>query len=324
MKLNGSNMIRAVLLIGILLVNVNCDSATNDSDVMSAESSDLLAEMSQELALTSTQVTSFEQTLARHDRGERPVGFLWYVADSLSNILTDEQIDKLIDRTRTLEGGNHFRGLAGFVGGGPYYGFGRFRGIGAKGRAAADSVLNLTDDQKDQIKDIHKSYRDQAKSLIDSFRDGTITADDLVRGLLELRTDRKTDVTAVLTADQLAALDEFKLQREARIEALAAEVKAVRDAVLGLDVATSGAYDSINLEQLDAREVLVDEFEAGDIDLATLQQEIAELIGVRSEALEALLSADQFVVVTIHDALVVRVAKRGHRSRRHADRPGNN
>jgi putative NIF3 family GTP cyclohydrolase 1 type 2 len=191
-------------------------------------------------------------------------------------------------------------GLGGFIGSHKHFGVSR-----------ADSVLNLTEAQKTQIQGLHRAFRDAVKALRESRRAGTITAEAYLRQMVTLSTKLKTDVEAVLTVEQKAALAAFRAQKEAAFAAYRAQVTAVRDRVLGLTSAQSAQFDAIITAQLSAREVLVEQFQAGTLTLAQFQAEVVALNAARATALQALLSAEQYEVVQIHDAITARVHGHG-------------
>ena len=308
----ATGLLAAVVLGAGALTLGACDSATTGLDgATSASTSAVLSNvLSGELSLSASQQSRVASTLAAHDDRRTP-GALWVVADSLSRVLTAGQRDSLIARTSGVEGGDPFRGLLGHPGGG-YYGTGGFFGLDRRhGNAGADSVLNLTDAQKTQVKAIHKAYRDAVRALQTQRRGGTITDEAFLRGMLALHTTLQADLLAVLTDAQRTALAAYRTAREAAFATLRAQVTAVRDRVLGLTAAQSAAFDAILADGLAAREALVDQFGAGTITLEGFQTEVAALQAARATALQALLTPAQYLVVRIHDALAVRLGHRG-------------
>jgi len=294
-----------------------CDANSNaDDEFDTLEVQDLFTSVSSELSLTTSQQAQFAASLKNHDHGDRTPGYLWIVADSLSQTLTDEQKAELLSRTPFMEGADMFRGLHGFPGGGEYYGVGGFMGASSHhGMSPEDVVLNLTAEQQTQLQAIHDTYRTEFKALAEAHRGGTITDEDFITQMRALHEAKRADIEAVLTADQLAALADFRADREADFEAFRAEVKVVRDNVLGLTASESETFDNILADQLEAREILMEQFQAGDLSPAALNDEIEALMAAKTEALMALLSDGQYEVVQIHDALTVRVGKKGHRGK---------
>lgn len=302
------------LLVALGLIISACDSnQAVQSEFQTTEAQDLYSAVSSELDLSSAQQERFGEVLHQHDHGDREPGYLWIVADSLSRTLTDEQKDALINRTDSFEGFHPFLGLRGFPGGGGYYGFGGLRGaMGPEGHALADSVLNLTDEQRDAIKSIHEAFRSELKDLRDAHHDGTLSDEEFVMALIDLHQTTKDQLDGVLTEDQMAALEDFRRQHEAEFEDFRAEVRAIRDDVLGLTVEESDAFNAILEDQLNDREVLLEQFQSGALTLSELKDEVQSLRDATVEELKALLTAEQFEVVQIHAALSVRMDMKGH------------
>jgi len=302
-----------ILLLGLGIVGCDNSESTDNEDFASLEVQDLYNAVESELQMTTDQQHRFARALQSQDRRNREPGFLWIVADSLAQTLTDEQKAELIERTGALEGPGLFRGLAGFPGSGGYYGFGGFMGASRRfGDAPIDKILDLTEEQIAAIHELHSAFREDAKALKDELRDGSISRQDFLSAMLDLHEALRADIAAVLTDEQKAQIEEFHAQRQAEFDAFREAVAAVRDEVLGLTPEESEAFDQILMDHLDAREVLHEQFLEGEIDRATLQSEIEALQEVKDAALQALLSEAQYEVVQIHDALAVRLGRRGH------------
>jgi len=303
-----------VLVAFVVLALAGCDSnGASESDLESLEAQDLYNAVTSELGMTAEQQGRFQRALQQQDRFKRGPGYLWIVADSLANTLTDEQIDELLSRTPPMEGAGVFRGLAGFPGGGGFYGLGGFMGgSGRHGESPLDEALGLTEEQTEEIHQIHKAFRADVIALRDSLKAGEITRDDFLRALKDLHDAFKEDLYNVLTDEQHALIEEFRQRHDAAFLAFRDEVIAVRDEVLGLTESESEAFNAILEDHLAAREVLLEQFQDGEISLSTLQSEIDALNQAKDEALQALLTEDQYLVVQIHDALAVRMGRRGH------------
>jgi len=304
------------IALGVAIAGLSaCDSA-DTGNFESQEIEALYQSVSSELALTSDQGAAFVRTLDKHDRPDRSPGFMWTVAAELSENLTAEQIASLLERTGSLERNEPFKGLKGFPGGGGYYGVGGFMGGSPRhGQAPGDGVIELTDEQQDALRAIHEDFRSKMKSLRDEHEAGAITDEELLSEIRSIHDAMRTELDAVLTEEQKAALEEFRREKEAEFQAFREEVNDVRDGVLGLTDDESEAFDAIMSDQLSAREVLFEQFQAGDLTITEFQSEVEALNEARNEALEALLSETQYQIVQIHDALAVRMGKRGHHGR---------
>jgi Spy/CpxP family protein refolding chaperone len=301
------------LLLGMGIVG--CDSSDSpDGEFASLEVQDLFNAVSSEVDMDSEQRRRFAHSLGQHDRRSREPGFLWIVADSLADALTDEQKEKLLGRTAPMERNDSFRGLSGFPGGGGFYGLGGFKGGSSRhGDSPLDEALGLTDEQSDAIHDLHETFRSDAKALRESLKNDETTREEFLQAVKDLHAALKDALDAVFTDEQKETIAEFRARREADFLAFREEVIAVRNQVLGLTEPESETFNALLQDQLEAREVLHEQFQDGEIDLATLRTEIEALIAFKDETLEALLTEAQYEVVQIHDALAVRMGRRGHR-----------
>ena len=308
-----------ILLVAFVAAGFSaCDSALVEDQDNNAEIAQLSASVSDELSLSDEQESAFNASLSRHGGdGEREAGYLWRVAADAQANWTDEQKAALFEGTENIEGGLSFRGLLGHPGAGGFYGLGGFIG-GSRhhGVSQADSVLNLTSEQEESLQTIHETYREQFKALAESFRNEEITEDDFAAQMIALRTAKRAEIEAVLTAEQLAALETYREERLAEFEAFREEVYAVRDEVLGLTTEQAEAINALYAEQLEMRESLVEQLQAGTLTYTELQAEIEALETAREEVLVGLLDETQYEIVQIHDALSVRSGKFGHRGRR--------
>lgn len=303
------------LVMGTIISGCDSSEGVND-EFETAEVQDLFTVVSTELELTADQQSRFKNSLRQHDHRDRVPGYLWIVADSLAETLDDEQKDALLNRTDAFEGFHPFMGLRGTPGGGGYYGFGGLRGaFGGHGESDADGAIDLSEDQRDAIKALHEAKRAEMKVLRQQHKDGLLPDAEFVQALLAMRDDTENELDAILTESQKEALAQFRTDSEADFLAFREAVWAVRDEVLELTEVQAEAFSGIIEDQLDMREVLMEQFQMGDITLAELRREVEELRATNLDAFKALLTVAQFEVVQIHAALVIRVGMRGHRRR---------
>ena len=262
----------------------------------------LLASVSGDVPLTASQQASLGAAFGT----QRPTpGFTWVLADSLRRTLTAAQKATLLART---DSSALFRGLLGHPGAG-FNGLGGFIGSTRRhGVAGADSVLNLSAEQQARVQALHTAYRAAVKALRDGQARGAAPTEAFLREMVRLSAQLTTDVSAVLTAEQTTALAAFRARREAVLATMRAQANAVRDRVLGLTGAQGAQFNTILDAQMAAREVLVEQFQAGTLTLAQYQTQVAALAAARTDALRALLSAAQFETTQLHEAL----AARGH------------
>ena len=303
----------------LLFVLAACDSTTANDDLTDSELAQLSEIISDEISMTDDQRGAFDESLERNggDRFNREPGFLWTVAADLQASLTDEQKEELFNGTEEVEEGLSFRGLLGFPGAGGRYGLGGFMGGSRRhGISPVDSALDLTEDQEAALTEIHTRYKDEFRALAESFRNEELTQDEVLAQLIALREAKHTEILDVLTDEQEAILEENRAEREARFEEYREEVNAVRNEVLGLTEEEATAIDALYEEQLEVRENLIEQVQAGTLTVVDFQAEIDTLESARQEVLAGLLNDLQFEIVQIHDALTVRSGKFGHRGGR--------
>ncbi len=307
------------LFAGLFLITgfAACDSAVND-EVDSPELAQLSAFVSDEISLSSEQESDFNSSLSRHGGNrDREPGYLWQVAADAQASWTDEQKAELFEGTSEMENGLSFRGLLGHPGAGGFYGLGGFIGGSRRhGISPDDDILSLTAEQEAAFEALHTAYREQFKALAESFRSEEISSDEFIAQMIALRSDKAAAVADILTDEQEAALEEHRSQRQADFEAFREEVKAVRNEVLVLSADQAAAIDGLYAEQMETRESLIEQLQAGTISVADVQAEITVLENARQEVLLGLLDDTQYEIVQIHDALSVRSGKFGHRGGR--------
>ena len=318
MKSTHSFLFTRILPVVLMLLGLSACDALESDDTADPELAQLSASITDELSVSSERASEIESAFTSHRGGDREAGRLWNVAAELQQTLTDEEKAALLDNTKEMERGLSFKGLLGFPGAGGFYGLGGFKGgSGRHGLSDRDSVLNLTDEQQEAIKAIHEASRETIRALREALDAGTITEDALLAQLFDLVEQKQADIQAVLTDEQIQALETYRSEKEANFEAFRAEVILVRNDVLGLSTDEATTMDAIYQDQLDSREVLIEQLQTGTITLTELRAEVEILEAVRLEALTALLDAVQLEIVQIHDALSVRAGRFGHRGGRH-------
>lgn len=329
--------ILALLLLGLTA----CDTATgvNETDVDGFSSEDLTtlsATLNTELSLTASQTRTVNATMDSLRGIAHTPGFLWYMAAHLQATLTDEQKQRLFERTESIEGGARFRHLGGFEGAGDFQGLGDFRpegggngGIfGRRGGFHRPGGFNgrhdggfldslLTDDQKAQVATIRESYKADKDALVEAKRNGDLTVEAFRAEMKALHEAMKAEIEALLTDDQKAALDQYIADKQAEIEAKMAErqaafeaylaaVREARNDALAATDAQAASLDSLQEAHKAARQALIEQFRNGDLTLEEVQTEMDALAAAEDDALTQILDATQLEIVQIHDALSVR------------------
>lgn len=285
------------------LTDANTSTALGDSDA-----SAILTDMTGDLGLTEEQRSALEAIAQKYaDRmGEPGVG--WYAAADIQDVLTSEQIATIAARQEQVRdriaarradsfgqgrngpgtrqrGARGGRGGPGGAGGGPW------------------AELDLTQAQQDVIRAVMEEYRPQLEALRDQVHSGSLTREEARDQASAIRDAIRAEVEAVLTPEQLAALDDLRTARGDRAQDREEARQQARDAMteaLGLTA-----------EQQTQIEALRDAPRAEGT-----RQERRE---AHRDAFEAILTVEQLEIVTVHDALrghgILRRLSGGHAER---------
>ncbi|MEL6769733.1 MAG: hypothetical protein AAFP18_01560 [Bacteroidota bacterium] len=216
-----------VLLLALGLLLTGCDSADEASDALTTDTVTLASAVT---GVASDAGASSDDLVAasRSFEGRHlEPGMLWTVAAEVHSRLTPEQLTRLeakLDERRAeredrrAERGNRPRGPRGGRGG---------PRDGALDRVLTDD-LTLTDAQQAAIDAIREAYRAEFEAL----REGDLANDDRRAQARALAEAMKSEIDAVLTEAQIAALEAHRADREAqREERRAAEQAAMADAL---------------------------------------------------------------------------------------------
>ncbi|GAB5519126.1 MAG: hypothetical protein RhofKO_13770 [Rhodothermales bacterium] len=304
-----------------------CESVDANSEFASESEAEILAtSFAQELSLSTTQATDLQRSIINNgDRGEP--GYLWRVAAEMQASLTDEQRERLLEKAANgfQRDGNRQGGqMSGDRRGGDQDrpGF-----VGPQGDRRGGGILDslLTDEQKETIQGIRESYKEQIKALVEQKRDETITAEEFSTQMTALHDAMKAEIEAVLTAEQIAALEEAKAAAEAAREEWKAANEAVMIEVLGLTDDQLAALEALRTDQQTAREALRAEVEAGTLTQDEAREQLGELRASGNETLQGILDATQYEVWLVHEMLQHKKGKKGgRRGGPGGQRPGGN
>ncbi|MEL6446116.1 MAG: hypothetical protein AAF089_06855 [Bacteroidota bacterium] len=216
-----------VLLLALGLLLTGCDSADEASDALTTDTVTLASAVTG--VASDAGAASDDLVAASRSFEERHLepGMLWTVAAEVHSRLTPEQLARLeakLDERRAerqdrrAERGDRPRGPRGSRGG---------PRDGALDRVLTDD-LALTDAQQAAIDAIREAYRAEFAAL----REGDLANDDRRDQARALAGAMKSEIDAVLTQAQIAALEAHRADREAqREERRAAEQAAMADAL---------------------------------------------------------------------------------------------
>ena len=318
----------ASVLAMMMITLAACDSGVDseaEEELAAQAAVALQTELTQELSLSSAQQGDVQGVMDRHDGQEHEPGFLWTLAAELQATLTDEQKQRLFDRTSGDRGDLCTSGRFGDMGEGPG-GFGLPRpggflgghGYGSNGGGSCFSDV-LTDEQQEAVDALRESFRAEFEARREAFRAGNLEQEAFREQLQALHDALAAEIDALLTDEQRDAIEacraERQAEREAEREARRVADRAAMSAALGLTADEETAVFAL----LDAHkaevEVLVGEFQDDLISCEDFQAALSDLKDAHDASLQDILDDTQWEIVLIHRAL-------SHRMRRHGQRRG--
>ena len=321
-------------LIGFLFLGVTaCDSSSMDEEAdMTAEIVASVSFIAADLELDAAETEVLESAFAKHEDSAHEPGFLWYVAAELQETLSDEQIERLLNR---LENRRNIFGRPGFdqgQGGGFADRFNGRRGFGQFGGAPSAGAFadhrGLTDDQKAAIAAMREQFRTDVNALREEHRNGGLSNEEFRDALKALGEGLRDAWQVLLTDDQKAILEQMREDRhdalEERKEELEAHRAAAREvliAVLGLSGSQVTALEELHdkVEELrGAFQELIDSGESREEVRAWAQDATSDV----TAELISILDQTQLEIFVIHGALESRAGHRLRRARRSDNRMG--
>lgn len=234
------------------LTDANTSAALGDSDA-----SAILSDMTGDLGLTDDQKSELRSIAQDYSTRMDEPGVTWYAAADVQAVLTSDQIAKIGARRQELRDRITDRVASAGFGRGDVAGRdgagrrGMRRGSGGAGIGGgpwADSDLGLTEAQKDAIQDVLEKYRPQMEDIRDQVQDGSLTREEAHDLASTIRDSIRTEVEALLTQEQLDALEarrgDFEDRKSDREDAREAMRLAMVDA-LSLTAAQQAQIDAL-------------------------------------------------------------------------------
>lgn len=288
-----------------------CDSQTAVNDELADETIDFLAtSLSQDLSLSSAQELNLRGVMEDHAHDMKEPGFLWYVAAAMQDTLSDEQKQRLFDLVDQWSGNGRL--------GKPKHGGPGGNGHHGGGLGLIEDLL--TDDQKAALEDLRSQHRSEIEALIQAKRDGSISDEDFKDQMSAIRDAVKSEIDALLTDEQKAALEErqeeHKAEREALREERLAAIRAAMADALGLTADQVTTFEELWASQQAAREDIRAQIEDGSLTKEEAADALAALHETEQQAIEAILDETQYEIYLIHEALALRMRHRGFKGGR--------
>ncbi|MEX2401169.1 MAG: hypothetical protein WD423_10385 [Rhodothermales bacterium] len=318
----------ALLLAGFVLTG--CEAPTSaliDAETSSTleeaalSTADLTMTLTQELNLTPEQQASIHADMQRHGSPDVTPGNLWYLSARLQGYLDERQKEKLFRIASRLDD----RQLHKLVG---VYAPCIIERPGDEDRPRpirfhliADL---LSDEQRSQIEEIRASYSARIRALNEEVQEGTLTREGAVEQIRSLHEAAEAEIRAILSDDQIAALEEREAARGRHPEN---HVQFNRDAMIAaLDLrdVQVAELDALHRTQCEALEALVRELHAEEITRDAFKEGLERLVRAKLSSYDEIMNEDQFTTSKIHDALVIVNARRyvNHVAGVGAGRPG--
>jgi Spy/CpxP family protein refolding chaperone len=303
-------------------------SVVNEALLADAELGSAIDELTQDIGLSDDQRAPIQELVANgRDRAGEP-GAAWYAAAELQGILTSEQIAELDSRmanTRDRIGmkhgersemrardGGHARDGAGS--------FGRMSG-GAHGYAG----LELTEEQRTQIRAVLESHQAELDALREELRSGDLSREEMRSRAESVHEAIRAKIEPLLTQEQRDQLQE----RESRFEEHRVASGEHRETALERREAQHAAMVDA-LELTDAQIEVLDALGAGRSGGSARagDESRSEIHEAHRAAMAEVLTEEQQEIVTLHRALAThRFQAAAHEGRRrghgeHRTHPG--
>lgn len=274
---------------------VSQESVAQDSE---ADFSVIFGDLTEGLGLTDDQLSAVSDVMEKY-RGEgREPGTLWYAAADLQEVLSSEQVAAIEARRAELRSEANSRRGRGDTG--TRQGSGR-RGEG--GPHGATDILELSEEQLEQLKEIREAYAPELEEIRDAVRDGSLARDEAQTRLEAIREATHEAMLGILTAEQVALLEEHRATGEARRKTARAsreEMRSERADRRESERAAMVEALGLTAEQVEAIDALRAETRSGE---RPLREEMESRRAEHQQALLDIFGADQEEIWILHGAL---------------------
>jgi Spy/CpxP family protein refolding chaperone len=282
---------RLVLLVGLAVGLAACDTTSNVGGASAGGGETAPAAtgaLAEAAGLSDEQAASIREVLEGYRQQDPEPGLLWHAAREVRDRLTDEQAARL----REAVGERRQARRSGRAPQAERPRPKRRRAWRTNARAGVADRLDLSEEQKEELRRVRAPYGEELRALRQKHRAGTFGPEDAER-LREVRNEVRAAMRAVLTDDQQDRLDEMRAARAERREA----VRAARAEALGLTDEQKAAVEA-------AFEEAVEGLRGGGPAVRP-----HGLRGAMRRQAREILTAEQRDVVLIHRLLVHRVSK---------------
>ncbi|NNF03975.1 MAG: hypothetical protein HKN17_05875 [Rhodothermales bacterium] len=298
----------------VALVAAGCDSSSGALSTSGVDDqSDSFVLLTSDLGLSADDAAAVAAKMDGFETASVDApdpGFLWELAAQIHASLNEEQLDQLLQRIEA----SRINQQVGGVGDGVRRGVRGRLAARRAGMRRALSHLELTDEQKEEVRAIHEASRDEIRALLD--QRGSIDADTFREQMTALREEIRTSVEAILTDEQLEQLEALREEAEVRRAERSAEREARREEsraamvdVLGLTDAQVSALEELFSDR-DARRDAIRELVESGADREEIRANLETERAAHVEAVMEIVDERQFEIMQIHGFLAKRFAAR--------------
>jgi hypothetical protein len=284
---------------------IDADSALEADD---ADFSVVLGDLTEGLGLTDDQISAVREVIEAYRGQGREAGALWYAAADLQGVLNSDQIAAIGARSAETGERTGDRRSRGRRGSGPGEGF--REGNGSEGgRHGSLDALDLSDEQLEQLKEIRESYAPELAAIRDGVRDGSVSREEAGERMEAIREAMHQAMQGILTADQIALLEEHRAEVEARrseVESRRGEVRRQWEERREDERAAMISALDLTEEQVAALDALN---ERPERESRPSPKEMQELRDAHQQALLDVLDDDQAEIWILHHSLVRSFAR---------------
>lgn len=288
------------LIVVMLMAVAACDATQNEAPEAEAQDAELLAvteALAADLNLTADQARDLRSAFAGQDAANP--GRLWAVAARMNERLTDEQKARLLGLVERLDSQRAARTTDRAAGDHPRM-RDRLRGL--------EDVL--TDAQKESLAALRTEMRSHVESLRQQKEAGSLSEDAFREQMKVLMAGLRTQIEALLTDEQKAALEQKKAERGEEMKARRAAANEARAEALGLTEEQRTALKEAAEALHETLKALHEQRQNGDRE--ALRAAVKEARDDFRATTEQVLTEDQKTIVALHKALAFRMFRARH------------
>lgn len=309
------------ILVAAGLLLTGCDTPTSAlSDVESSATADDLALVADgdsiddltgmlavELDMTAKQQASIDADMQRHAASGVRAGRLWYLSVRLQNFLDERQKAKLF-RVAAHHADRQLHKLVGVYAPCTVH---RVEDSDHPRFIRIHLIADLlSDEQRSQIEEIRARYGGEIRAVRERAAQGDISREDALEQIRRLMEASESEIRAVLSADQIAVLEERLSADGADVDNHLAQSRRAMIDALDLRDAQVDRLDALHRTQCEAFEALIRRLHAEEITRDEFREGLRRLVSAKLSSYGDILGERQFEAAKIHDALLVVNARR--------------